>query len=247
MLWSRVIQGNVMQETRAPLTHSLPSRASPDPPGALDAEIVAARLRRFRRARKLTLDAVAEQIGTSPQTVQRLETGNMTLSVEWFLRLCRVYEIDPTRPFEADGDREPCVVASLGGRRQLAFKWLDHQEAVVLGTPARGVFGVRMETSVGDLEAGVILLACSAPSLQPGNRDWGMCLVSVADEPPALRQVFETASGQWILTSVDRSGSAEFTGTVSWLARIITVIRHMPDIRDAPEMQDTEALAKRAL
>jgi hypothetical protein len=104
------------------------------------------------------------------------------------------------------------------------------------------VFGVRLGIALGDFEAGDILLACPADPMPPGNRDWGTCLVSVANEPAALRQVFETAGGQWIITGLDRGDPAEFTGSVAWLARIITIVRHMPDIRDAPEMEKADAI-----
>jgi len=231
-----------MQETHATLAQAPAFRPGIHPPASIDTAIIAARLKRFRRARKLTLQAVAELVGTTPQTVQRLESGGMTLSVDWVLKLCRVYETDPARLFEAGGDHDPRVVAKLGESRRLTFARSDHQEAVALATPAQGVFGVRLGIAIGDFEAGDILLACPADPLSPGNRDWGTCLVSIANEPAALRQVFETAGGQWIITGLDRGDPAEFTGSVAWLARIITVVRHMPDIRDAPEMENADAV-----
>jgi transcriptional regulator with XRE-family HTH domain len=61
---------------------------------------VGAKLRHVRTAKGLTLLDVANAMGTSPQTVQRLETANMTLSVEWVERFCRVLEIQPVDLFD---------------------------------------------------------------------------------------------------------------------------------------------------
>ena len=41
------------------------------------------RIREFRKLRGMTLKELADKIKTTPQTVQRLETANMTVSMEW--------------------------------------------------------------------------------------------------------------------------------------------------------------------
>lgn len=58
-------------------------------------ERVAAKLRAERKARGMTLSQVAEKVGTSPQTVQRIETARMTVSTEWVQRICAALELDP--------------------------------------------------------------------------------------------------------------------------------------------------------
>lgn len=44
---------------------------------------VGARARRLRKASRLTLKEIGLRMGTTPQTVQRLETGGMTMSLDW--------------------------------------------------------------------------------------------------------------------------------------------------------------------
>lgn len=56
---------------------------------------VAATLRRERKARGLTLSDVARTVGTTPQTIQRIETNNMTVSVNWVQKICAALGIDP--------------------------------------------------------------------------------------------------------------------------------------------------------
>jgi transcriptional regulator with XRE-family HTH domain len=58
-------------------------------------EEMAAKLRRERKSRGMTLQDIAKKIGTTPQTVQRLETASMTLSTLWVDKLCAALEMDP--------------------------------------------------------------------------------------------------------------------------------------------------------
>ena len=44
------------------------------------------RIREFRKERRWTLQDLARQVGTTAQTVQRLETANMTVSTDWLER-----------------------------------------------------------------------------------------------------------------------------------------------------------------
>jgi transcriptional regulator with XRE-family HTH domain len=52
-------------------------------------------IRETRKARGFTLKNLARAIGTTPQTIQRLETGNMTVSLEWLHRIAKALSIQP--------------------------------------------------------------------------------------------------------------------------------------------------------
>jgi transcriptional regulator with XRE-family HTH domain len=207
----------------------------------LDAPVIASRLRRFRLARRYTLRQVAEATGTTPQTIHRLESGTMTLSVDWLLRICAALEIDPARLFQSDQQGELRVVATVDAGGAINDLQAGRQEAVTLTGSAQSVFAVRMAACAGAFETGDVLLATPANPYPPANRDWGPCLVSIANETPVLRHVFQTAEGRWITTALDPAGPARFSDTVKWLARILTVIRHIPEIRDAAGTDPCEA------
>lgn len=64
------------------------------------AKHIGARLRRVRTAQMRTLLDVGNAVGTTPQTIQRLEMGTMSLSVKWVERLCHVYGIQPHHLFD---------------------------------------------------------------------------------------------------------------------------------------------------
>lgn len=52
------------------------------------------RIREQRKRFGLTLKQLGDALGTTPQTVQRLETGNMTVSMTWLLKIARHLEIE---------------------------------------------------------------------------------------------------------------------------------------------------------
>lgn len=56
--------------------------------------LVGSRLRALRKNRGLTLQDVAKRCGTTPQTIQRLETASMTLSLAHLERLCQAMDIE---------------------------------------------------------------------------------------------------------------------------------------------------------
>ena len=55
---------------------------------------VAQRIRECRQHRKLRLTDLADRCNTTAQTIQRLETAKMTISLDWLEALCRAMEID---------------------------------------------------------------------------------------------------------------------------------------------------------
>jgi transcriptional regulator with XRE-family HTH domain len=64
---------------------------------------VGARIRMFRKQRVMTLKQLAYAIGTSPQTMSRLETDQMTLSMDWLEQICAALEIKPSELFGDEG------------------------------------------------------------------------------------------------------------------------------------------------
>lgn len=69
---------------RPPAPGTIPSKA---PRRGWLAQRVGEQIRAHRKLQRLTLKDVAGRLGTSPQTVQRLEAATMTLSVDWIERI----------------------------------------------------------------------------------------------------------------------------------------------------------------
>lgn len=53
------------------------------------------RIREIRKARGFTLKELADKAKTTPQTIQRLETANMTVSMAWLEKIGRALDVPP--------------------------------------------------------------------------------------------------------------------------------------------------------
>ena len=111
------------------------------------------RIRQVRRARRMTLQEVAEKCEppTTPQTIGRLETGTRTVSVPWLNRIANALGV-------AAGDlvqlpeREDVPIAAV----------LDHDGAhaprregvVVSPKPDAGAVAVMVASGIGDYRSG---------------------------------------------------------------------------------------------
>ena len=131
------------------------------------------RIREVRRARKLTLQDVADRClpKTTPQTIGRLETGTRTVSVGWLNRIAAALGVEAADLVTLP-DREDIPVAAI----------LDHEGAhaprregvAVPPRPAPGLVAVTVASSSGDYRSGdEIWLVRMAPDAFAGalNRD----------------------------------------------------------------------------
>ena len=111
------------------------------------------RIREVRRARKMTLQDVADRCDpqTTPQTIGRLETGTRTVSVGWLNRIAAALGVEASDLVTLP-DREDIPVAAI----------LDHEGAhaprregvVVPPQPAPGLVAVTVHSSSGDYRSG---------------------------------------------------------------------------------------------
>jgi len=131
------------------------------------------RIREVRRARRMTLQDVADRCDppTTPQTIGRLETGTRTVSVGWLNRIAAALGVDAADLVTLP-DREDIPVAAT----------LDHEGAhaprregvAVPPQPVPGLVAVTVHSSSGDYRSGdEIWLARMAPEAFGGalNRD----------------------------------------------------------------------------
>jgi transcriptional regulator with XRE-family HTH domain len=111
------------------------------------------RIREVRRAKKMTLQDVADrcQPPTTPQTIGRLETGTRTVSVGWLNRIAKALGVEAADLVTLP-DREDVPVAAT----------LDHDGAraprregvIVPPQPEPGLVAVTVSGGIGDYRTG---------------------------------------------------------------------------------------------
>ncbi|MGZ8998426.1 MAG: helix-turn-helix domain-containing protein [Allosphingosinicella sp.] len=111
------------------------------------------RIRDVRRARKMTLQDVAEKCDppTTPQTIGRLETGARTVSVGWLNRIAAALGVESAELI-ALPDREDIPVAATIDHEGAHA---PHREGVSLPPcAAPGTVAVSVSSGVGDYRSG---------------------------------------------------------------------------------------------
>jgi transcriptional regulator with XRE-family HTH domain len=111
------------------------------------------RIREVRRAKKMTLQDVADRCRppTTPQTIGRLETGTRTVSVGWLNRIAKALGVEAAELVQLPDREDIPVAATLGHDGAHA----PRREGVVIPPqPEAGLVAVTVTAGVGDYRAG---------------------------------------------------------------------------------------------
>jgi transcriptional regulator with XRE-family HTH domain len=111
------------------------------------------RIREVRRARKLTLQEVAERCDppTTPQTIGRLETGSRTVSVGWLNRIARALGVEAADLVRLPEQEDVPITATLDHDGAHA----PRQDGVVVPPrPEAGLIAVNVASGIGDYRRG---------------------------------------------------------------------------------------------
>jgi transcriptional regulator with XRE-family HTH domain len=111
------------------------------------------RLREVRRARRMTLQDVADRCEprTTPQTVGRLETGARTVSVGWLNRIAKALGVDAADLVSLPEREDIMVAATLDHDGAHAPR---HDGVVIPPLAAPGLVAMTVHNGIGDYRSG---------------------------------------------------------------------------------------------
>ena len=111
------------------------------------------RIRDVRRARKMTLQDVADRCvpPTTPQTIGRLETGTRTVSVGWLNRIARALGVEASDLVTLPGREDVPIAATL---EHDGAKAPRREGVVIPPRPEPGLVAVTVSAGVGDYRSG---------------------------------------------------------------------------------------------
>jgi transcriptional regulator with XRE-family HTH domain len=111
------------------------------------------RIREVRRAKKMTLQDVADRCTppTTPQTIGRLETGTRTVSVGWLNRIAKALGVEAADLVQLPDREDVPVVAVLGHDGAHA----PRREGVIIPPQAApGLVAITVTAGIGDYRPG---------------------------------------------------------------------------------------------
>src|SRR3712207_583762 len=111
------------------------------------------RIREVRRARKMTLQDVADRCDppTTPQTIGRLETGTRTVSVGWLNRIAKALGVEAADLVQLPDRADIPVAALLGHDGAHAPR---RASVVIPPQPQAGLVAVTVSSGIGDYRSG---------------------------------------------------------------------------------------------
>ncbi len=155
------------------------------------------RIRQFRKQREMTLAVLAAKVGTTPQSISRLENGSMTLSTDWLAKLAEAFHVHPTDLLEQP-ERETIPFAGYVGGDGVLREARPARFA--LEAASIDPLAVRLSAEIGKFQAEDVLICDRLQSTaydQALERD---CLAAPEGGAPILCRVISgTASSKYTL------------------------------------------------
>ncbi|MDX5361018.1 MAG: helix-turn-helix domain-containing protein [Alphaproteobacteria bacterium] len=184
------------------------------------------RIRHFRKLRGLKLRELADRIGTTPQSVSRLETGHMTLSLDWLNRIADALEVHPTDLIDSPAVRGSAtpLLGHVGATGLVEDGPLGDIE---IAFPVARPVAVRLLHAIGGYRAGEVLVADRRDDPDVGRVAGRDALVELGDGSCQLVRVVPRSEprGGHVLVSLDLSRVLE-ADKVRWVAPVVMSVRY---------------------
>ena len=186
------------------------------------------RIREFRKLRGMTLKELADKVRTTPQTVQRLETDHMTVSVDWLDKFARALFVEPADLIGPRSSREIPLIGRIGEHGRVASNANGNvnQNTFSLDVAADNPMAARLDISVGDFKAGTVLIANRYRDEDIDNAHGLDCLVAVNDSTILLRRLIRGRNGLWTLVPLENGGEIHYDQKIIWAARILMAVQY---------------------
>lgn len=182
------------------------------------------RIRELRKRRGLTLQQLADIVGTTAQTVQRLETANMTVSTDWLERFADAFGIHAADLIAGGPKRSIEWLGTLGHDGNVLPG--PSEPEFVLDVPAIEAVAVRLLSAIGSYPADTILIASRLQGKDLVNAHGADCLAAIENGPILLRRVIAGQEGTVILVPLNPGQDVSYDQHVSWLGRVVMAVRY---------------------
>ncbi len=184
------------------------------------------RIRHYRRQRQMTLKELAESIGTTPQTVSRLETEVMTLSTDWLERLGRALGVHVSELLDTPERPDIPMLGLLGPTGALA-RSAGGSDRLIFDVRSERPVAVRLGHNYGIYRAGEVLVGTrldGADIVKGLGRD---CLCCLEDGRLMLRRLVQGEAGRHTLVPLGAEDDTRYNQNLLWAARLVLRLEYL--------------------
>lgn len=184
------------------------------------------RIREFRKLRGLTLKELADRISTTPQTVQRLETANMTVSTDWLEKIANALSIEPADLIARPGGREIPVIGRVMQNGRVNVGEGKQVNVLHLHVPADDPVAAQLDVRIGRYDPGTILVANRLRESDFSSAHGADCLVGLRDGRVVFQRVIRHEKDGWTLVPHDAGAEVTYDADVDWLAPVVMSLKY---------------------
>ncbi len=186
------------------------------------------RIRQMRKARGLTLQQLAARTNTTAQTIQRLETGNMTVSIDWLEKLSRALDIHPVDLLEGGARGDIPLLGRIEGNGALhkPASALNEESSFRISIPAIDPVAISVSRTIGPYGKDAILIAERFYGRSMSNALGCDGLAHLASGATLLRRIIRGSGERFTLVPIRCEAETLYDQELEWAARIIMQVEY---------------------
>ena len=172
-----------------------------------------------------TQGELATRLGTTAATISRLETADMSVSVDWLQKFADAFHIHPTDLLEAPDGRQIPMLGDMSAKGLQSTPGALPDQTIELKNPAARPVAVTLTENIGPYRAGETLIA---DRQQAGSYETLMgkdCLVGVDDDHVLLRRLIKGEGESITLVPYEEGDEITYDVVPRWVARIVMAVR----------------------
>jgi len=164
----------------------------------------------------MTLKDLAETIGTTPQTVSRLETEVMTLSTDWLERLATALGVHASELLDMPDRPDIPILGFLGASGALVRN--SDGDRLILDVRSERPVAVRLSQDYGMYRAGEILVGTRLDGRDMAKGIGRDCICALCDGQLLLRRLVRGNDESFTLVSLKADDEIHYNQHLSWVA-----------------------------
>ena len=180
------------------------------------------RIRYFRKMRGWTLKQLADQVGTTAQTIQRLETSNMTVSMDWLQKVAAAFNVKPVELISDGTARDVPFLGTIAADACLKQTQTQIEySSINFDAPADDPVAVRIDDNIGPYTSGTILIADRLSGFDMTNALGQDVLAALHSDLIVLCRLIKGTGDSYTLVPILAGGTIRYDLPLKWVGRIV--------------------------